>query len=123
MGRNRERHVHTPPMAESVRTLLEKVIAAFPGVSGEVPGARRAAGDSLEAELAGLGPIRSVRFLGFVKHGVAIDGSDSSDAGSLFPPEATHWEAYDIEQKRGSSVWLVAATVEGTLQRIEVAIR
>jgi hypothetical protein len=56
-----------------------------------------------------------MRFPGFIKHGIALDDSYSSGAGS-------HWEAYEIEQTHGSSVWLVAATADGTIQRIEVAV-
>jgi hypothetical protein len=37
--------------------------------------------------------------------------------------ERYHWEVYDVEQNRGSSVWVVAVTTSGSIGRIEVAVR
>lgn len=116
LGSSRERQPPSPPAAVSVRHLLDKLIAAFPGASGLIrtPNSQ-STGHSLET-LASLGPIRSVNFLGHVRHGIA------GDAGRLLPDETTHWEAYEIEQTHGASVWLVSVTKDGAIRRIEVAI-
>lgn len=76
---------------------------------------RQCIGDTPAAKLAGLGSLRSEKFLGFIKHGVSIEGLESSTVA--------HWEAYEVVQTHGSSVWLVFATVDGAIQQIAVAIR
>jgi len=120
IGTNREGAVRPPSAETSVRRSLERLIAAFPLARGN----ESAKGtESIEADVGLLGPIRSVRFLGFVDHGIALDTSDSSEAQGPPQPESTHWEVYDVEQNRGSSVWLVATTATGSIQRIEVALR
>jgi hypothetical protein len=118
---NREGHLQAPSTEVSVRRLLEKLIADFPSESGNNPG--ESPEDSLEAELGLFGPIESVKFLGFVDHGIARGKSDSSDPLDPPPLASTRWEVYDVEQVRGSSVWLVVATASGSIQRIEVAVR
>lgn len=123
-GRTRERRLHVLQTAGSVHHLLQKIIAAYPSALADARGSSRdASADSLDRELAGFGPIRSVTFLGFVRHGVAEEGSNSHGASNGVPLEAPHWEAYDVEQTRGSSVWLVETTLDGRIQRIEVAVR
>jgi TonB family protein len=121
--RTRERRLHVLQTTGSVHHLLQKIIAAYPRALADARSSPDASADSLDRELAGFGPIRSVTFLGFVRHGVAEEGSNSDGTGSQVPLEAPHWEAYDVEQTRGSSVWLVEATPDGRLQRIEVAVR
>jgi len=107
---------HTPAAADSVRRLLQKLITGFERASGQARGVdRQCIGDTPAAKLAALGPLRSEKFLGFIKHGVSIEGPESS--------AVTHWEAYEIVQTHGSSVWLVSATVNGTIQQIAVAIQ
>lgn len=70
IGRNRGQHLPVPPARDSVRRLLHKVLTAFPRVSSGARAARaQASSDSLEKELASLGPLRSVTFLGFIRHG------------------------------------------------------
>jgi TonB family protein len=118
---NREGPLHAPTAEPSVRSSLEKLIAVFSVGRGHDSATN--AGESIEAEVGLLGPIHSVRFVGFVDHGFAVDRSDSSEAQGPPQPESTHWEAYDIEQNRGSSVWLVEATARGSIQRIEFAVR
>jgi TonB family protein len=118
---NRERPLHAPTAEASVRRSLKKLISAFPAERGI--DSTTNAGESIEAEVGLLGPIHSVRFVGFVDHGFAVDRSDSSEAQGSPQPESTHWEAYDVEQNRGSSVWLVETTASGSIQRIEFAVR
>jgi periplasmic protein TonB len=121
---NHERHPHVPSTETSVRSLLQKLIAAFPSERGHDPGTdRESSGDSLEAELGHLGPIQSVKFLGFVDHGIDRDKSESLDLRDWIQFERYHWEVYDVEQNLGSSVWVVAATTSGSIGRIEVAVR
>lgn len=108
--------LHAPSAADSVHRLLQKIITEFGISSGQASGVdRQCIGDTPAAKLAGLGPLRSEKFLGFVKHGVSIEGSESS--------AVAHWEAYKIVQAHGSSVWLVLATINGAIQQIAVAIR
>lgn len=122
LARSSERQLPSPPAAASVRGLLDKVIAAFPHASVLMRAAdSQLAGDALELRLASLGSLRTVKFLGFIRHGVAGD-ADESAAGDLLPDETTHWEAYQVQQLRGASVWLVCATTDGEIRRIEVAI-
>jgi len=121
IGTNREGPVHAPSAEVSVRRSLKKLIDAFPATRGKDSATN--AGQSIEAEVGLLGAIHSVRFLGFVDHGIALDTTDSGEAQGPPQPESTHWEIYDIEQNRGSSVWLVEATAGGSIQRIELAIR
>jgi TonB family protein len=121
---NRARHSEFPSSEMSVRSLLQELIAAVPRERAQEPGTTRdSAGDSVEAELGLLGPIQSLTFLGFVDHGIDRDQSDSSDFRDPPPLQRTRWEVYDVKQNHGSSVWLVAATARGSIQRIEVAIR
>jgi TonB family protein len=121
---NRARHPHSPSSEVSVRSLLQELIAAFPSERAQEPGTtQESAGDSVEAELGLLGPIQSLTFLGFVDHGIDRDQSNSSDFRDPPRLERTHWEVYDVKQDHGSSVWVVAATARGSIQRIEVAIR
>ena len=121
---NRARHAASPSSEVSVRSLLQELIAAFPSKRAQEPDTtRESAGDSIEAALGLLGPLQSLTFLGFVDHGIDRDQSDSSDFRDPPRPERTHWEVYDVKQDHGSSVWLVAATARGSIQRIEVAIR
>lgn len=121
---NRARHPDSPSSEVSVRSLLQKLIAAFPSERAEEPGAiQEFAGDSVEAELGLLGPIRSVTFMGFVHHGIDRDQSDSSQFADLLRLERRHWEVYNVKQDHGSSVWLVATTPRGSIEGIEVAIR
>jgi TonB family protein len=121
---NRARHPDSPSSEKSVRSLLQELIAAFPGEHAlETGTTREAAGDSVEAELGLLGPIQSLTLLGFVDHGIDRDQSYSADFQDLPQLEQRRWEVYDVKQDHGSSVWLVAATARGSIQRIEVAIR
>jgi hypothetical protein len=121
IGTSPEGPAHAPSAEMSVCRSLEKLIAAFPVTRGNDSATN--AGESIEAEVGHLGPIHSVRFLGFVDHGIALDRSDSWEAQGPPQPESTHWEVYDVEQNRGSSVWLAETTARGSLQRIEVAVR
>jgi TonB family protein len=121
IGTNRKRSVHAPSAEVSVRRSLEKLIAAFPAARGN--DSESSASQSIEAEVGLLGGIHSVRFLGFVDHGIALDRSNSWEAQGPPQPQNTHWEVYDVEQDRGSSVWLVEAAASGSIQRIEVAVR
>jgi len=118
---DRKASVKAPSAEVSVRRSLEKLTAAFPVKRGNDPA--MGGEESIEADLGLLGPIHSVRFLGFVDHGIALDRSDAWEAQGPPQPESTHWEVYDVEQNRGSSVWLVATTARGSIQRIEVALR
>jgi TonB family protein len=121
---NRARHLDSTSSEVSVRSLLQKLITAFANERAKEPGTtRESAGDWVEAELGLMGPIQSLKFLGFVEHGIDLDQSASSHFQDLQRLERTHWEIYDVEQDHGSSVWLVAATARGSIQRIEVALR
>lgn len=124
IARNRESHLPAPLAEASVRRSLKRLIAEFPSERGHDPATdRKSAGDSLEAELGLFGPIQSVKFLGFVDHGIDRDKSDSTDQGDLSQFEKTRWEVYDVKQDRGASVWLVATTADGSIEHIEVAVR
>jgi TonB family protein len=118
---NREGPLPAPSAEASVRRSLEKLISAFPAKPGSDSATN--AGESIEAKVGLLGQIHSLQFLGFVDHGLAVDRSDSSEAQGPPQPESTHWEAYDVEQNRGSSVWLVETTASGSIQCIEFAVR
>ena len=123
---NQKRHLHLPSTETSVRSLLQKLIAAFPSKRRDDPGTdRESSEDSPEADLGRLGPIQSVKFLGLVDHGVDRDQSQSLDLRDLtqFERSRYHWEAYDVKQNGGSSVWLVAVTTTGSIGSIEVAVR
>lgn len=123
---NQKRHLHVPSTETSVRSLLQKLIAAFPSERGDDPATdRESSEDSPEADLGHLGPIQSVKFLGLVDHGIDRDKSESLDLRDLtqFERSRYYWEAYDVEQNGGSSVWLVAVTTSGSIGRIEVAVR
>lgn len=115
------RKTHAPSAELSVRRSIETLIDAFPVAQGNDSVTN--VGASLEAEVGLLGPIHTLEFLGFVDRGIALDRSESWAAQG--PPQSgrAHWEAYDVEQSRGSSVWLVEATASGAIQRIEVALR
>lgn len=126
IGMNKKRHLHVPSTETSVRSMLQKLIAAFPSEGGPDPGTDRdSSGDSIEADLGHLGPIESVKFMGFVDHGVDRDKSAALDLRDLtqFESYSYRWEVYDVEQNRGSSVWLVAVSTSGSIGRIEVAVR
>jgi protein TonB len=123
---NQKRHQHLPSTETSVRGLLQKLIAAFPSERGDDPEADRESSEhSPEADLGQLGPIQSVKFLGRVDHGIDRDQSESLDLRDLtqFERSRYYWEAYDVEQNGGSSVWLVAVTASGSIGCIEVAVR
>ena len=123
---NQKRHLHLPSTETSVRSLLQKLIAAFPSERGHDPRTgRESTEDSPEADLGHLGPIQSVKFLGLVDHGIDRDKSASLDLRDLtqFERPGYYWEAYDVEQNGGSSVWLVAVTASGSIGCIEVAVR
>lgn len=123
---NQKRHLHLPSTETSVRSLLQKLIAAFPSKAGDHPGTNRESSeDSPEADLGHLGPIQSVKFLGLVDHGVDRDKSGSLDLRDLtqFERSSYYWEAYDVEQNGGSTVWLVAVTTSGSIGCVEVAVR
>jgi hypothetical protein len=123
---NQKHHQHPPSTETSVRSLLQKLIAAFPSERGDDPGTDRESSEhSPEADLGQLGPIQSVKFLGRVDHGIDRDQSESLDLRDLTQLERSgyYWEAYDVEQNGGSSVWLVAVTMSGSIGRIEVAVR
>lgn len=123
---NQKRHLHLPSTETSVRSLLQKLIAAFPSERGDDPGTdRESSEDSPEADLGHLGLIQSVKFLGLVDHGIDRDQSESLDRRDLtqFESSRYYWEAYDVEQNGGSSVWLVAVTTSGSIGCIEVAVR
>ena len=123
---NQNRHLHLPSTETSVRSLLQKLIAAFPSERGDHRRTdRESSEDSPEADVGHLGPIQSVKFLGLVDHGIDRDKSESLDLRDLtqFERSGYHWEAYDVEQNGGSSVWLVAVTTSGSIGYIEVAVR
>jgi protein TonB len=123
---NQKRHLHLPSTETSVRSLLQKLIAAFPSVRRDGPATdRESSEDSPEADLGRLGPIQSVKFLGLVDHGIDRDQPESLDLRDLtqFERSRYHWEAYDVKQNGGSSVWLVAVTTTGSIGSIKVAVR
>jgi TonB family protein len=123
---NQKRYLHLPSTETSVRSLLQTLIAAFPSERVDDPGTEQESSeDSPEADLGHLGPIQSVKFLGVVDHGIDRDNSKSLDLRDLaqFERSTSHWEAYDVEQNGGSSVWLVAVTTSGSIGLIEVAVR
>ena len=126
LAMNQKRHLHLPSTETSVRSLLQKLIAAFPSKASHHPGTDRASSeDSPEADLGHLGPVQSVKFLGLVDHGIDRDKSQPSDLRDLtqFEKPGYYWEAYDVEQNGGSSVWLVAVTTSGSIGCIEVAVQ
>ena len=124
VAQNREGHLPAPASEASVRRLLQNLLPAFAGEGGHAPAVnQQPAGDALVADLGVFGPIQSVRFLGPVDHGIDRDKSEPSDQGSQCRLEKTHWEVYEVKQNRGSSVWLVAATANGSIECIEVAVR
>jgi len=124
MVTNGAAHPQSPSGEASLHSLLQELVVAF-----AKPHAQQAstiletAGDSVEALLGLQGPIQSLQFLGFVDHGIDHDRSESSDAQAFVPAKPTHWEVYDVKQDYGSSVWLIAVTAHGSIQRIEVAVR
>ncbi len=124
IARNRGGHPRGATAEAALRTLLRKLIAAFPRKSGQHhETSRHSAAESLDAELAALGPIRAVTFLGLVNHGVEDARPGLPGTRYLFQRAVASWQAYAIKQKGGSSVWLVAAGSRGRIMRIEVAIR
>lgn len=123
-ARNRGRPLQAPPTEAAMRRLLRKIIGAFPSKPGRHrESGRHSPAESLEAQLAALGPLRAITFLGFVSHGVEDAGAGTHGTGYLFQRSVASWEAYAIRQKGGSSVWLVAARAGGRIERIEVAMR
>jgi TonB family protein len=123
IAKNRALHPESPLSEVSVRSLLQKLITAFPSEQVQEPCTLDTAGNSVEMQLGLMGPIQSLTFLGFVDHGIDRDQSDSADLRDPRWRARTNWEVYDIKQDFGSSVWLVATTERGSIQRIEVAIR
>ena len=121
---NHEGYPDLPSGEGSVRSLLQKLVVAFASDGARKTGTNPdSVGDSVEAELGLLGSIQSLRFLGFVAHGIDRDRSDPSDLQDPQGLEKARWEVYDVEQDHGSAVWLVAVTGHGSIQRIEVAMR
>lgn len=116
--RNRGRHPRGATAEAAVRTLLRKVTTAFPSQSGH-----HSAAESLDVELAALGPIRAITFLGLVNHGVEDARPGLSGTRYLFQRAVVSWQAYAIKQKGGSSVWLVAGRSRGRIMCIEIAMR
>ena len=124
IARNRGGHPQGATAEVAVRTLLRKVIAAFPRKSGQHhESSRHSAAESLDMELAALGQIRAITFLGLVNHGVEDARPGLPGTRYLFQRAVASWQAYAIKQKGGSSVWLVAARSRGRIVRIEVAMR
>jgi TonB family protein len=104
-----------------ISRLLDKLVAQD---RGRRRGADRGSPeDSLEAKLARQGPVRFVRFVGVVPHGMDYASPDSIDPRRRSRFMQARWQVYDVEQQRGFSVWLVKATPLGVIRRIEVAIR
>jgi TonB family protein len=120
--------LRAPVAEEQLRSLVARLLAAFPEApEGASSPGNQPAGSALEEVLAQRGPIQSIRFLGFGAHGLDQDGG--SDPGFLNPHLGSrlgaraHWEIYQVRQRAGTALWLVAANGQGAIQRVEVAIR
>ena len=113
-----ERRGYPPSnMLEIWRRLL-RFIDALPG-----SGRRDGRGwDSSETELVGLGRVQSVRFVGFVPHGLQHASRNVLRRPRRARSRRTRWQVYRVTQQRGFSEWLVEVTPRGTLLRIEAAI-
>ena len=115
---------NSPSGETSLHSLLQQLVVAFANQQPQGPDQiLDTAGDSVEALLGLQGPIQSMQFLGFVDHGIDNDRSAPADTQALMQGKPTHWEVYDVTQDHGSSVWLIAVTAHGSIQRIEVAVR
>lgn len=124
IAKNRGRHLRAPRAQAAVRKLLRKVVAAFPRKpAGQGNAGQHTPGESIEAELAALGPLQSITFLGFLSHGARHDSSGMYGTERALQRAGARWQAYAIKQKGGSSVWLVASGAGGKIERIEVAMR
>ena len=113
-----ERRGYPPSNMLAIWRRLLKFIDALPG-----SGKRGGRGwDASETELVGLGRVQSVRFVGFIPHGL----QHASRKGRRRPRRArsrrSRWQVYRVTQQRGFSEWLVEVTPHGTLRRIEAAI-
>ncbi len=96
---------------------LRRFINALSGNSGR--DAR--GGRSLEAELAGLGRAQSVRFVGFLSHGLQHTNPTLARRRRRSGTGRSRWQVYAVKQQRGFSEWMVEATPRGALRRIEAA--
>lgn len=105
-----------PHTIKALRELVHKLLVAFRHE-------RHSREHTLTAEFGVLGPVQSIRFQGFIPHGMQNTRSGSSRRRHSARSERRRWEVYDVKQRRGSSVWLVKAASSGTIRRIEVAIR
>jgi protein TonB len=124
IAKNRGRHLRAPPAQAAVRTLLHKIVAAYPGEpAGRRDAGKHPPGEAIEAELAARGPLESITFLGFLRHGARHDRSGMYGTGYALQRAGARWQAYAIKQTRGSSVWLVASGASGKIERIEVAMQ
>ncbi|MGA7540605.1 MAG: TonB family protein [Steroidobacteraceae bacterium] len=112
---------HAPWTKGVISRLLDKLVAHDRGRHRGTD--RGSGGDSLEAKLARQGPVRFVRFVGIVPHGMDYSSPDSIDPRGRSRFMQARWKVYDVEQQRGFSVRLVKATPLGVIHRIEVAIR
>jgi TonB family protein len=118
-------HPRYPPRtAALIWRLLNEFVAAFASDRGGHAGSGLRSGESsLERVLGPLGAPRSVRFVGFVPHG--MDGAEPDPSERWNRPlfEPLRWEVYEVEQQQGFSVWLVEASPRGTISRAEVTVR
>lgn len=115
---SRKHHSYSPLARWSLPRLIRRLIVTDSSRSGHGSAAGPQSPGSLETQLADFGPLLSVKFLCLLPHGVDIDDSGPADL-----PRPVYWEAYRVEQKRRTTVWLVAATPSGSIQRIEVAMQ
>ena len=113
-----ERRGYPPSNMLAIWRRLLKFIDALPG-----SGRRDGRGwDSSETELVGLGRVQSVRFVGFVPHGLQHASRNVLRRPRRARSRRTRWQVYRVTQQRGFSEWLVEVTPRGTLLRIEAAI-
>ena len=120
-------HGGEPAGEGSLRGLIGRLLGAFPDASRTDPGGAQHAPDSMEELFVTQGPVQSIQFLGFATNGLERDRVAPGLLRTLTAPlrllSLTHWEAYEVKQSHGSSVWLLAVTPHGSIERAQAAVR
>ena len=124
-----DRELRVPRAAAAVRRMLRGVRAVFSkAATGNTPAGSVSTGslptaESIAAQLAAQGPVKSIRFLGVLRHGIAHDRTGLRGGGMRFARQGRRWEVYAVQQVRHSSVWLVGVDLQDRVRIVEVAVR
>ena len=95
-----DRELRVPRAAATVRRMLRKVRAAFSeGATENTPEASLPKGDSIAVQLAAQGPVKSIRFLGVLRHGIAHDRTGLRGGGMRFARPGRRWEVYAVQHQ------------------------